>query len=133
MSSTSFEMRRWNCYPLLLLAVAFGAAMCHSAKPVSDGGLDGGTDSMSTESPCMQPGDCVPPMSTCRSSTQLMYYTAPVCQQGKCRWTEQLLDCACRQGGCLFTTTAGGGSPPSGGTGGDRGNTGATGGTNSRD
>jgi hypothetical protein len=53
---------------------------------------------------------CVAPPSQCVSQTRLRYYVSPVCQQGDCVWQTLEYSCNyCTGGGCLGTTTAGGG------------------------
>jgi hypothetical protein len=53
---------------------------------------------------------CVAPPSQCVSPTRLRYYVNPVCQHGDCVWLTQEYSCSyCMGGGCLGTTTAGGG------------------------
>jgi hypothetical protein len=110
-------------HALLMLTMFLTPAMCGKSPADTDGG---GTPPVQE---CMVAMDCSPPPSSCADSTTLAYYTNPLCQAGKCRWTTQDKPCygPCKNGGCMFTTTAGGagglgGAPP--GTGAASGNSG---------
>ena len=55
---------------------------------------------------------CIAPPSQCVSSTRMRYFVNPICQHGDCVWQTQEYSCNyCMGGGCLGTTTAGGGGP----------------------
>jgi hypothetical protein len=53
---------------------------------------------------------CIAPPSQCVTQTLMRYYVNPTCQRGDCVWETQDYSCNyCMGGGCVGTTTAGGG------------------------
>ncbi len=107
MSSSRLQ---WLRHPLLLLGFGFMLQMCASnagqgttmtGTSTGTGTPDGGT--------CVVPGDCPLPSSVCNAEgSALIYYVNPSCTNHSCGWTELQLACACVNGGCVGTSTAGG-------------------------